>query len=86
MVTDIVSDKNPLYPGTKNDLVTIYTGIPPLDRQLAVLVAFFAPAVAGTNTALSLFLFFGFGQFGAFWALMVMESLRKGNQGKIVSL
>jgi hypothetical protein len=63
-----------------------YTGLKALDRQLTVLVAFFAPVVDFKNPALNLFAIWGLGQFGAVWTLMVMESMRMGNKGKAVSL
>jgi hypothetical protein len=66
--------------------LTQYTGLKALDRQLIILVAFFAPVVDVKNPALNLFAIWGLGQFGAVWTLMVMESMRMGNKGKAVSL
>ena len=56
-----------------------------VDQQLTVLVTFFAPVLDTNNTALTLFSIAGFGQFGAVWTLMMMESMRMGNKGKVVS-
>jgi hypothetical protein len=86
MVSNVASSKDPLYPGTKNKLLTSYTGYSLVDWQLTILVTFFAPLVTGADVPLSLFMLFGFGQFGAVWALLFMESLRNGNQGRVVSL
>ena len=74
------------FPGTEDQLLMNYTGLKALDRQLGVLVAFFAPVVDVNNPALNLFALWGLGQFGAIWTLMVMESMRMGNKGKSVSL
>ena len=86
MVRGIASSKDPIYPGTENKVLTRYTGNSLVDQQLTPLVAFFVPIVTGANIPLSLFMLFGFGQFGAVWALLFMESIRKGNQGGVVSL
>lgn len=76
----------PLLPGTTDFLLTKYTGVAAIDKQLTVLVTFFAPVLDDNNHALKLFSIFGLGQFGAGWMVMMMESLRYGNQGRIVSL
>jgi hypothetical protein len=73
-------------PGTYDPLLTAYTGIGFLDYQLTILVAFFAPVVDLKNSDLVLSSTFGLGQFGAGWTLMMMESLRSGNKGRIISL
>jgi len=67
-------------------LVKTYTGVGPIDRQVTVLVSFFAPVVDSKNGALSLASVFGLGQFGAAWTLMMMEGSRQGNKGRVVSL
>jgi hypothetical protein len=76
----------PFLPGSSDLLLTTYTGIAPIDRQLTILVTFFAPVVNSKNGALTLFSLFGLGQFGASWMLMMMESMRQGNKGRIVAL
>jgi hypothetical protein len=86
MIRNIALGKDPIYPGTEDKILTRYTGNSLVDQQLTLLVAFFAPIVTGANIPLSLFMLFGFGQFGAVWALLFMESIRKGNQGRVVSL
>jgi hypothetical protein len=73
-------------PGSTDLLLKTYTGVAPVDRQLTVLVTFFAPVLNSTNGALTVFSIFGLGQFGAAWTLMMMESMRVGNRGEIVSL
>jgi hypothetical protein len=69
----------PHYPDSKQPLLRRYTGIRPIDEILRVLVAFFAPVVSGQDRGMSVFLLWGFGQFGAAWGLLVLESLRFGN-------
>jgi hypothetical protein len=85
-ITEIVKSEAPVFPGSREELITKYSGVKFIDEELAILVTLFAPVVEGANKSLSLFLRFGFGQFGAGWTLLVMESLRKGNQGRAASL
>jgi hypothetical protein len=85
-IVALLAENDPKFPGTEDLLLMKYTGIKPLDRQLAVLVTFFAPVVDVKYPALNLFSIWGFGQFGGVWTLMVMESMRMGNKGRAVSL
>jgi hypothetical protein len=85
-IGELVEQKQPMFPGSKSPLMLEYTGIAAIDRQLSTLVTFFGPVVQGGNEALNLFILFGFGQVGGAWTLLVMESLRRGNDGKAVSL
>ena len=85
-IISLMESKNPRFPGTEDALLMRYTNVGWLDRQLTILVAFFAPVVDEQQGALSMFSRFGTGQFGAAWTLMVMEGLRMGNRGRIVSL
>ncbi|TEY60192.1 hypothetical protein BOTCAL_0184g00130 [Botryotinia calthae] len=86
-ITNLVRQKTPsaVFPNAKYLLLKDYTGIRALDRQLTVLVTFFAPVVDSKNAALWLNSIYGLGQFGAAWTLLVMESLRSGNKGRAVS-
>jgi len=70
------------FPGSDGLLVRYYTGVPQVDQVLTMLVAFFAHTVDGS---LLWFGKFGAGQFGAAWALLVMEGLREGNRHRLVS-
>jgi hypothetical protein len=85
IIHDIVA-QNGLFPGTRDSLLKFYTGVKPLDSHLSGLVTFFAPVVDLRNGDLTLSGVFGLGQFGAAWALMMLESLRFGNKARIVSL
>lgn len=82
----LLTQKIPLLPGSDAALLKHYTGIKAIDRQLLILVTFFAPVVGHGNNDLRLFSIQGAGQFGAAWTLLTMESLRLGNKGKLVSL
>ncbi|KAH6702038.1 hypothetical protein BKA61DRAFT_561324 [Leptodontidium sp. MPI-SDFR-AT-0119] len=81
----LIASEKPRFPGTDDELLMQYTQIGWLDKQLTVLVTFFAPVVDMNQGALSMFSIFGTGQFGAAWTLMVMESLRMGNRRRVVS-
>ncbi|KAB8297110.1 hypothetical protein EYC80_002495 [Monilinia laxa] len=74
-----------VFPDAKYLLLKDYTGIRAIDKQLTILVTFFAPVCDSRNSALWLNSIYGLGQFGAAWTLLVMESLRSGNKGKVVS-
>jgi hypothetical protein len=69
-------------PGTESPLLRSYTHIKPLDEVLTFLVTFFAPIVDGR---LDGYARWGLGQFGAAWTVIVMEGLRNGNNGRLVS-
>ncbi|KAK0126823.1 hypothetical protein ONS95_008402 [Cadophora gregata] len=84
-IVSLIDSKEPKFPDTNDDLLMRYTNVGWLDRQLTILVTFFAPVVDMNQGALSMFSIFGTGQFGAAWALMVMESMRAGNRWKVVS-
>ncbi|KAG4416901.1 hypothetical protein IFR04_009979 [Cadophora malorum] len=84
-IISLMESKDPKFPGTEDDLLIRYTNVGWLDRQLTILVTFFAPVVDEKQGALSMFARFGTGQFGAAWTLMVMEGMRMGNMGRIVS-
>lgn len=81
----LVDGEKPLWPGSEEYLITKYTGIKAIDNQLTTLDIFFAPISDRRSKALNLFALYGLGQFGAGWTLLVLESLRRGNQGRIVS-
>ncbi|CZT52940.1 uncharacterized protein RSE6_14350 [Rhynchosporium secalis] len=81
----LMQSEKPRLPATDDELLMHYTSIGWLDKQLTILVLFFAPVVEMRGDALSMFTIFGVGQFGAAWTLMVMESFRMGNRGRVVS-
>jgi hypothetical protein len=86
LIISVIAQNAPLLPGTDDPLLKSYTGIAGLDAQLAILVTFFAPVVDRSHSNLTLSGGFGLGQFGAAWALLMLESLRFGNKAKVASL
>lgn len=72
-------------PGTQEPLRRVYTGVGAVDHQLTVLAVFFWEVVDGGMPNASLHAFHLAGQFGAAWTIVVLEGLRKGNRGKIIS-
>lgn len=83
---DIRNQTEPKVAGTDEPLLSVYTGIRAIDSQLSILVDFFLPVLDGSSNDMTLYVIDMFGQFGAGWTLLMMESLRKGNQGRIPSL
>ena len=65
----------------------VYTGIHVVDRQLQFLVGFFSALMddPGAGWDVSALLAWGLSQFGAAWALVMLEALRHGNRGRLVS-
>ena len=75
-----------LLPGTKEALKTVYTGIPALDHQLAVLCVFFWEIVDGSNPSASLHGFQFATQAFCAWGLLMIEGMRTSHRWKIISL
>jgi hypothetical protein len=82
---EILANEVSEFPGLDALLMREYTGVKFVDRQLSLLVILMAPLLDTNNAALALFSIAGFGQLGAVWTLMMMESMRMGNKGKAVS-
>ncbi|MCJ1404566.1 hypothetical protein MMC11_007792 [Xylographa trunciseda] len=74
-----------LLPGTDVPLKQSYTGIQAIDNQLTVLVLFFWQLVDGGMPGASLGTFRFASQFVPGWGLVVLESMRSGNKGRIIS-
>jgi hypothetical protein len=85
-ILELITEEKAPFPGTDELLVREYIGWKRVDDQLSVLVTIFAPVSDLRHGSLTLFAVWGFGQFGAVWTLMVMESLRMGNRGRFVGL
>ena len=78
--------REPFSLGGPAPLRTAFTGIDAIDRQLSILVAFFTIAVDGPRSwDVTLSQWYLLGQFCAGFSLLVLEGLRQGNQGKLVS-
>lgn len=65
---------------------TSFTGYGPPDELLATFLVFFWPVVDGENPSTSLIGFVFAGQAVAIWIALVLEGLRKGNAGRVISL
>ena len=85
MLDGIREQTPPLVPGTEALLKIKYTRIGPLDHLLTTLTIFFYQAVDGSSPHTSLQSFHFGGQVFAIWGLLLLEGIRKGNQGKLIS-
>ena len=82
-----LQDEGPrLLPGTNEPIKTYYTGIRVVDHQLTVLDLFFWEQVDGSRPQSSLFCYHFAAQVFSGWSLLMLESLRKGNRRRIISL
>ena len=81
-----VRDETGLLPGTKEPVLTSYTGIELIDYELTVLTVFFWELVDGSRPDASLYCYHFLGQIFSAWSLLMIESLRKGNKWRIISL
>ncbi|KAI2630512.1 hypothetical protein GGS21DRAFT_524624 [Xylaria nigripes] len=63
-----------------------YTGFPDFDSRLCSIVAFFSALIDG-DVSWDIFVFYvwGMAQFAAGWTLLVLESKRAGNRGRLIS-
>lgn len=87
MMRDIRNHGPHLLPYTdRAPLKKIYTGIAAVDYQLTVLILFFYNVVDGSHPGACLQAYHFVGQTFAGYALLVLESLRYGNEWKIISL
>ncbi|MCJ1300475.1 hypothetical protein MMC08_003272 [Hypocenomyce scalaris] len=81
-----IRDHGPHWlPGTKEPPRRLYIGIAPIDYQLTILAVFFWKVVDGSMPNGSLLAFHLAGQFGAAWTIVVLEGLRKGHRGRVIS-
>jgi hypothetical protein len=85
-ISALISQDQPLFPGTSALLLKSYTGINFVDYQLSRVIVFVAPLLDFRHGEVSLFGMHGFGQLGAAWTLTMMESMRMGNRAKTISL
>ncbi|KAG7041721.1 LysR family regulatory protein [Colletotrichum scovillei] len=76
LFTDRRASATPLLPDNKTPLLTVYTGVPPLDSYLANLQFSIIPTVDGSYQALSLLGWHWMGLLIAVFTVMIVESLR----------
>lgn len=84
-VNEVLAAKPPLLLGTNELLKTTFTGIKPIDDQLAMLAVIFYPVLDGSLPHASLFGFMFGGQFAAVYILMLIESVRSIHRGKAIT-
>lgn len=78
-----ISQPGSVMPGPTSAPVRLhYTGVKLLDKQLATMIAFFWPGIDASRADISLVLLEIMSQVDATWMLLVIESLRVGNEGK----
>jgi hypothetical protein len=73
-------------PGAPLDADLAYTGIEALDQTLAGIIYFAWIVAEGGSTALSLFGIYLVGQVVPCSAIVLVEGLRKGNEGRVFRL
>jgi len=83
-IVNVVESPNPLLPGTSHALLQ-WTSFPPLNRFLAILVTFFYPPIDGSDPTAALQAFHFAGQLIAMWTLILLESVRPINKGRLIS-
>ncbi|KAK0725278.1 hypothetical protein B0H67DRAFT_126266 [Lasiosphaeris hirsuta] len=80
-------DNGPRHlPGSSDPIITLYCGFPPFDQLLTLASVMFANVVDGSCPRLSVYgIQFG-GQFLSILVLIMIESMREGNQHTIFRL
>ncbi|KAL8860627.1 MAG: hypothetical protein Q9178_002980 [Gyalolechia marmorata] len=66
-------------------LKRVYTGVGPIDYQLTTLMLFFYNILDGSHPHASLQAYQFVGQLITGWSLLVLESLRESNRGRLIS-
>ena len=72
-------------PGTDAPLRLQYTGVAPVDKLLVTLFRFFWPALDGASPGASFFLASFAGEIPGVWSLLMLEGIRPGNRGRVIS-
>ena len=74
------------FPGAPLPLLRKYTGVAAIDDVLAMPVGFFSALFDGdVAPEYRLYTLWGMVQFAACWTLVVLEGLRVGNRGRLIS-
>ena len=74
-----------LVPGTDAPVRQKFTGVAAIDQQLTVLFYFFWDVANGGTPGLSLYMTIFFGDIFVMYGLLMLEGLRPGNIGRMVS-
>ena len=75
-----------VLPGTEAPIRLVWTGIAAIDSQLVFMLHFFWPVVNGAEPAISLLISQFGGELFGVWSLVMLEGIRAGNRGKVISL
>ena len=75
-----------VLPGSNNPILTRFVGIGPLDKLMTLGGVLFANVTDGTAPELSLYGFYFAGQLVGIFAIIILESLRLGNQRSVLSV
>ena len=86
LMTQVLESGPRILPGTYEPVKTVYTGIPAIDKQLTILTLVFWEQVDGSSPSNSLFCFHFATQAACGWGLLMIESMRYGNQWRVISL
>ena len=87
MISDIQDNGPHILPFNGNaPLRKVYTGIDQIDDRLTVLALFFYNVVDGSHPHACLQAYHFAGQLIAGWGLLMVESLRHSNRGRMISL
>ncbi len=82
---DLMADASKTMWSNPNSLPSI-TGLNGVDENLKFLISFYWPFIDGSRPDVSLHAVDFAIQYTTFWLVLVMESLRRGNSWKAVSL
>lgn len=72
-------------PQSEIPLRRFYTGISPIDNQLSSLIIFFWPIADAHLPTLTVFWVNFCGELVMSWTLIMIEGMRKGNKGSLIS-
>ena len=75
--------KGDSFPGSNGEYKRVFTGIKPLDVYIQYMNPFWGLITHRGDDSSYLFWLWMIGQFGVQWGILVMESLREGNQGSV---
>ncbi|KAK7952561.1 uncharacterized protein PG986_008289 [Apiospora aurea] len=94
LIEAVLAGNQAAFPGGPEPFKRRWTGLAPVDGFLGGIVGFFSAIIDGSNApdrsgkvewdAYLFYVWFA-GQFVAVWAMLLLESLRVGNRGRLVS-
>lgn len=87
VLRELASGEVTVLRGAPEPFRRTYTGVEAIDRTLSILVAFFAALLSDPGAGWDAYalVVWMIGQTGAAWNILLLEGLRAGNRGRIVS-